>query len=459
MALDGDNSNLTNGTLTLNFTDATRIEAGKPYIVKWNPTTVKYTTDGKYIIRSKTDWDNFADLVNGGQTSLNAILDADITEGVTEMVGDSDGNPYSGTFDGNGHTLTLNITATENIVAPFRYINGATIKNLTVTGAISNSGKQNGGVAGFSSGNVTISSCVVSASITSGYSGDSSNGGFIAHVADGSATFNNCAFTGSLLGASATHFGGFVGWRMGTYEVAFNICLFAPTEVTMGTTSSSTFNRNGTENNTYNKCYYVTSYGDVQGTSTNGATGSSLQTLLGDGWEVVNDQAVPKFTTTAVNVANIVDPVFTYVTIDKTPNNVDISDGSVTFTGCYDYQSFDAVDRSILFLGGKNNLYYPESGASIGAFRAYFQLNNGITAGTNGVRAFKLSFGEGEETGISSLTPDPSPKGEGSSYWYTLDGRRLDNVGAGVKGDLQSPVPARLPKGLYIYKGKKVVIK
>jgi hypothetical protein len=27
-------------------------------------------------------------------------------------------------------------------------------------------------------------------------------------------------------------------------------------------------------------------------------------------------------------------------------------------------------------------------------------------------------------TGIS-LTPNPSPTGEGSEYWYTLDGRKL----------------------------------
>jgi hypothetical protein len=133
--------------------------------------------------------------------------------------------------------------------------------------------------------------------------------------------------------------------------------------------------------------------------------------------------------------------------------------GNVTFKSTYEPISYAADNTSVLFLGKDNTLYYPKSGTRINAFRAYFHLSNGLTAGTNGVRAFKLSFGEGEETGISSLTPDPSPKGEGSSYWYTLDGRRLDNVGAGVKGDLQSPVPARLPKGLYIYKGKKVVIK
>ena len=58
----------------------------------------------------------------------------------------------------------------------------------------------------------------------------------------------------------------------------------------------------------------------------------------------------------------------------------------------------------------------------------------------------RLIGSNGEETGIS-LTPDPSPKGEGNDYWYSLDGRRIANG--------QKPKA----KGLYIYKGKKVVIK
>ena len=38
MELDGSTSNLTDGTLTLSFTEATSIEAGKPYILKWETT-------------------------------------------------------------------------------------------------------------------------------------------------------------------------------------------------------------------------------------------------------------------------------------------------------------------------------------------------------------------------------------------------------------------------------------
>jgi hypothetical protein len=52
-----------------------------------------------------------------------------------------------------------------------------------------------------------------------------------------------------------------------------------------------------------------------------------------------------------------------------------------------------------------------------------------------------MEFDESETT---SLTPVPSPKGEGSEY-YTLDGRKLEG----------KPTA----KGLYIVNGRKVVIR
>jgi len=132
---------------------------------------------------------------------------------------------------------------------------------------------------------------------------------------------------------------------------------------------------------------------------------------------------------------NIESPTFTGVTIDNTMHNVETSDGKVTFKGTYDYRSFGGEDKSILLLGDENTLYWPQSGASIGACRAYFQVNS-----TSGVRAFVLNFGEVD--GIS-LTPSPSRGGEGSIY--TLNGVKLDKM------------PTR--KGLYIRNGVKVVIK
>ena len=99
--------------------------------------------------------------------------------------------------------------------------------------------------------------------------------------------------------------------------------------------------------------------------------------------------------------------------------------------------AFDKEDQSILFLGAKNTLYYPQKGATINAFRAYFDL------GGAHARQFVLNFGEdGEAQGITTTNYTNYTNGAGA--WYSLDGQRLDAQ------------PTR--KGLYIHRGKKVVI-
>jgi len=120
-------------------------------------------------------------------------------------------------------------------------------------------------------------------------------------------------------------------------------------------------------------------------------------------------------------------------------------DGKVSFTGCYNPVSIDGEDRSMLYLGTDNTLYYPNAAMSIGAFRAHFKLN-GLTAAdpSAGVRAFVLNFGDGETTGIISVH-DSGFTVNGSDAWYTIDGRKLDGK------------PTRA--GVYINNGKAVVIK
>ena len=140
-------------------------------------------------------------------------------------------------------------------------------------------------------------------------------------------------------------------------------------------------------------------------------------------------------------------PTFTGVTIDTSSDDALVSktvtseDGKVSFLGNYGSTTFTSTDRSILFLGTDNTLYYPESGAHIGPFRAYFQVN----LGSQEVKQFVLNFGDVTDR-IESLSPNPSPVREGSAdVWYDLNGRKL------------SGKPAQ--RGIYIYKGKKVVIK
>ena len=148
------------------------------------------------------------------------------------------------------------------------------------------------------------------------------------------------------------------------------------------------------------------------------------------------------------------DLIFNGVTLTKDLYEDEISTDdngttTVTFMGTYKKLSYTAEDKSILFLGAGNTLYYPQSGATIGAQRAYFKLS-GITAGDKaaGVRSFVLDFGDGETTGIKDINLPPG--GSQPSVWrgasgYTLDGRKLST----------QPVQ----KGIYIYNGKKVAIK
>ena len=135
---------------------------------------------------------------------------------------------------------------------------------------------------------------------------------------------------------------------------------------------------------------------------------------------------------------NIVNPVFSGVTIDATDRSFTSADSKVSFKGTYKSTSFDSENKSILLVGG-SNLYWPQSGASLGACRAYFQLADGVNA-----REFVLNFGDDHEvaTGISTTNFSNSTNADS---WYTLDGRKLDG----------KPTT----KGLYIHSGRKVVIK
>lgn len=136
---------------------------------------------------------------------------------------------------------------------------------------------------------------------------------------------------------------------------------------------------------------------------------------------------------------NIVNPVFSGVTISNTANDVVSTDEKVSFKGTYAYQYFTRHNNSILFLGAANTLYYPSDGASIGAQRAYFQLSD-LDAY---VKDFNLNFGDDEAT--DAVAPLTNGSVAGKTSWYDLSGRKLN-------GEPTS-------KGIYINNGKKKYVK
>ena len=107
------------------------------------------TEKAPYLIRSVYEWDSFTLNVNN-YSGKYVQLAEDIS--VSTMAGTSEANSFQGTFLGNGHTITANITDTGNQgTALFRYINGATIKDLTVGGTITG-GMHAAAIVGFAQG-------------------------------------------------------------------------------------------------------------------------------------------------------------------------------------------------------------------------------------------------------------------------------------------------------------------
>ena len=247
------------------------------------------TKEDPYIITSADEWDYF----NSGLGYSNAYicLGNDIT--VANMIYQSS-TYFSGVFDGQGHTLTVNLSSSSDNAAPFRYVKGATIKNLKVSGTINTSNQFAGGIIGSCYNAATkISNCVVSLTINSSTSGDGSHGGLVGLVDNSSSsnalTIENCLFTGKLLGSSTKKCGGFVGagqWNSQGYVYIKN-SVFAPTEITISTDGSATFSRS--PNTDYPNCYYTEKLGTDQGIQVPSASEDNTKNFvqnLGEEWVV-----------------------------------------------------------------------------------------------------------------------------------------------------------------------------
>jgi hypothetical protein len=140
---------------------------------------------------------------------------------------------------------------------------------------------------------------------------------------------------------------------------------------------------------------------------------------------------------------DIVAPTFSGVTV-STIGGGHADTHYVDFVGSFSPVSLTANDKTVLYLGAGNKLYYPSQNRTMGSCRAVFRLHNGLTVGnpTAGARvtSFVMNLGDDETTGIT--TTNYTNK---TDAWYDLQGRRL------------SGKPTA--RGIYINNGKKVVIK
>ena len=223
---------------------------------------INLTEKDCYEIASADNWKEFCNIVNNsGQNAVDAKLTQDVNLGsdIWQV-----GNHYAGTFDGQGHTLKINWNDTSGWLAPFKTVDGATIKNLRTEGEIKSSLNFLSGLVREAYGNTTISGCVSAVNITSTYNeGGCDAAGMVECVRDNAnVTITDCVVKGKINATTEKgkeNICGFVNNQYG--KCTLNNCLYAGEN--NGTRWSRTFAPYS--GSTLNNCYYLNACGDAQG--------------------------------------------------------------------------------------------------------------------------------------------------------------------------------------------------
>ena len=241
--------------------------------------------DDVYQISNKGDLYAFALIVNNGETSAKAVLTANITVNTGVLKEDGtladnysgfetwtpigkDQNPYTGTFDGQGHTISglyFNNSGSK-YVGLFRK-NDGTIKNVGVVDSYFCGSSYVGGVCGGNvaqNENTSITNCYNTGAV----SGSSYVGGVCGYADNGSISY--CYNTGAVSGSS--NVGGVCGLNYGT----ISNCYFDNNKCNYNAVGDNS----GTVTNTSGKTTEEFASGEVcyllNGSTSDGAWGQTL---------------------------------------------------------------------------------------------------------------------------------------------------------------------------------------
>lgn len=207
-----------------------------------------------------------------------------------KVIGDNVEHPFSGIFDGDGHTINVALTnenafvgedEAEQGTALFHYVgDNCLIQNLTVEGTISTANKFAAGFIAYikpgeesSRKTVTLTNCHSSVEITSTHEGDNSTGGFIGLAKEYiDLTLSKCVFDGAFISDKGTRFSGMVGFLSSHNSTTFTNCVMAGDATGLGIQDGEHYtycrHHNSSTPSFSGNNYYYTAMGTAQGTKT-----------------------------------------------------------------------------------------------------------------------------------------------------------------------------------------------
>ena len=389
--------------------------------------------DGTILIKDANDWKAFCKLVNDkGMTGLNARIEADINLGSDIAMVGTTSHLYAGTFDGQNHTLKFNWNGgSDSDIAPFKKVSNATIKNLRTEGTIKSNSYYLSGLVGDAYGTVNISNCASNVNITSSHTGGICDAaGMISYIdSNAKVAITDCLVEGNITAMTdegKKRMSGFVFYQYGTCTLTN--CLYIGENNADNTNGdSNTFANNATVTN----CYYLNTCGTTQGDRV-------TEEQLKSGYVAYNLQNGRNNMVWGQDLNKDTEPLLT------------ADDAKRVCKVEFAYKNKVAVTR---YANQGGNVKLPTAkellGADYDAQKSYkLAFENGFSETTAINGDITVNVTVSVVTGIDGVTDDNADM---NAPVYDLQGRRV--------ADRLDDARHRLPAGVYIVGGRKVVVK
>ena len=232
--------------------------------LSWGPAdfTPLTAVDGVYTISTPEDLYKLAAMTRykkvDGDTKVRLANDIDYTaytNGNLSSIGLHESCPFYGEFDGQNHTIKVNLTSYAQRFSLFGTVKDGTIKNLRLEGSITAAtSNQTGGIVG-NLNNGTVKNCVSAVNIIDNQSGDGTIGGICA-VGNLGCKVLNSAFVGSIQAPNRDGNGGIVGWSLANTSMSINNCLVITDNINWAAGNNNNIGRN---NPSVSNCIVTTS--------------------------------------------------------------------------------------------------------------------------------------------------------------------------------------------------------